>query len=85
MSSEREALANVAQERRATSEPVEYALTPEIPRILIADDEKGIREILSDFLNMEGYLVHTVEDGAEAIKELRRRSYNLVIYDLKLS
>jgi response regulator RpfG family c-di-GMP phosphodiesterase len=87
-SGDREALlanvAGVANERRAAQEPVEYALTPEIPRILIADDEKVIREILSDFLNMEGYLVHTVEDGAEAIKELRRRSYNLVISDLKM-
>ncbi|HXI60193.1 MAG TPA: HD domain-containing phosphohydrolase [Polyangia bacterium] len=85
-SGEREALlANVSpQEPRSTSEPVEYALHPEIPRILVADDEKVIREILSDFLNMEGYLVHTVEDGAEAIKELRRRSYNLVISDLKM-
>ena len=33
---------------------------------------------------MEGYVVHTVEDGAEALKELHRRSYNLVISDLKM-
>ena len=31
-----------------------------------------IREILADFLNMEGYVVHTVEDGAEALKELHQ-------------
>jgi response regulator RpfG family c-di-GMP phosphodiesterase len=66
------------------SEPVEYMLTPETPRILVVDDEKVIREILADFLNMEGYVVHTVEDGAEALKELHRRSYNLVISDLKM-
>ena len=53
-------------------------------RVLFVDDEKVIREILSDFLNMEGYVVHTVEDGAEALKELHRRSYNLVISDLKM-
>jgi response regulator RpfG family c-di-GMP phosphodiesterase len=57
---------------------------PETPRILVVDDEKVIREILADFLNMEGYVVHTVEDGAEAMKELHRRSYNLVISDLKM-
>src|SRR5499427_9346896 len=57
---------------------------PETPRILVVDDEKVIREILADFLNMEGYVVHTVEDGAEALKELHRRSYNLVISDLKM-
>src|SRR3954469_2228013 len=63
---------------------VEHSLHPDIPRILVADDEKVIREILADFLTMEGYVVHTVEDGAEALKELHRRSYNLVISDLKM-
>jgi response regulator RpfG family c-di-GMP phosphodiesterase len=57
---------------------------PERPRILVVDDEKVIREILADFLDMEGYVVHTVEDGVEALKELHRRSYNLVISDLKM-
>src|SRR5499427_9579931 len=57
---------------------------PETPRILVVDDEKVIREILADFLSMEGYVVHAVEDGVEAMKELHRRSYNLVISDLKM-
>jgi response regulator RpfG family c-di-GMP phosphodiesterase len=61
---------------------VEYR--EESPRILIADDEKVIREILSDFLTMEGYVVRTVDDGGAALRELERRSYNLVISDLKM-
>src|SRR5271168_2488090 len=56
----------------------------ESPRVLVVDDEKVIREILSDFLTMEGYVVRTVEDGAQALTELERRSYNLVISDLKM-
>src|SRR5687768_9946552 len=64
--------------------PLEYHFNPESPRILVVDDEKVIREILSDFLSLEGYLVRAVEDGAEALKELQRRSYNLVISDLKM-
>jgi len=56
----------------------------ESPRILVVDDEKVIREILSDFLTMEGFLVRTVEDGEAAVEELQRRSYNLVISDLKM-
>ena len=62
---------------------MEAQLQEESPRILVVDDEKVIREILSDFLTMEGYLVRTVEDGDRALKELQRRSYNLVISDLK--
>jgi response regulator RpfG family c-di-GMP phosphodiesterase len=54
------------------------------PRILVVDDEKVIREILSDFLTMEGYVVRAVEDGAAALAELRLRPYDLVISDLKM-
>jgi response regulator RpfG family c-di-GMP phosphodiesterase len=50
----------------------------------VVDDEKVIREILADFLSMEGYVVQAVEDGAEALSELKKRSYNLVISDLKM-
>jgi response regulator RpfG family c-di-GMP phosphodiesterase len=64
--------------------PLEYHFNPESPRILVVDDEKVIREILSDFLSLEGYVVRSVEDGVEALKELQRRSYNLVISDLKM-
>src|SRR5207248_10563578 len=35
-------------------------------------------------LTMEGYVVRTVEDGDAALRELERRSYNLVISDLKM-
>jgi response regulator RpfG family c-di-GMP phosphodiesterase len=73
-----------ADESSSDDRPLEYHFNPESPRILVVDDEKVIREILSDFLSLEGYLVRAVEDGAEALKELQRRSYNLVISDLKM-
>jgi response regulator RpfG family c-di-GMP phosphodiesterase len=64
-------------------EPVALA-HEESPRVLVVDDEKVIREILSDFLTMEGYVVRTVEDGAAALRELSLRPYDLVISDLKM-
>ncbi len=63
---------------------MEYAFHEESYRVLVVDDEKVIREILSDFLSMEGYVVRTAEDGKQAIEELDQRSYNLVITDLKM-
>jgi response regulator RpfG family c-di-GMP phosphodiesterase len=54
------------------------------PRILVVDDEKVIREILSEFLTLEGYVVRSVEDGEKALIELRLRPYDLVISDLKM-
>jgi response regulator RpfG family c-di-GMP phosphodiesterase len=54
------------------------------PRLLVVDDEKVIREILADFLSMEGFWVRTAEDGAAALVELSRTHYDLVLSDLKM-
>src|SRR5687767_11484197 len=53
-------------------------------RILVVDDEKVIREILCEFLAMEGFVVRGVEDGEKALAELRLRPYDMVISDLKM-
>src|SRR5207247_11224753 len=57
---------------------------PETVRILVVDDEKSIREILIDFLTMEGFSVVAVMDGAAALDELRQQSYHVVLSDLKM-
>jgi len=72
------------EELNSASQRLEYTFNPDSPRILVADDERVIREILSDFLGLEGYVVRTVEDGVQALEELQKRSYNLVISDLKM-
>ena len=54
------------------------------PRILVVDDEKVIRDMLADFLSMEGYAVRTAEDGTSALGELEKGHYDLVISDLKM-
>ena len=56
----------------------------ERPRVLIVDDEKFIRDILADFLGMEGYIVRTAEDGTAALGELSNAHYDLIISDLKM-
>ncbi len=53
-------------------------------RILVVDDERVIREILAEFLALEGFSVHTVEDGEKALTELRLNPYDLLITDLKM-
>ena len=56
----------------------------ESARVLVVDDEKVIRDILAEFLTMEGYVVRSVEDGEKALSELRIRPYDMVISDLKM-
>jgi len=54
------------------------------PKILIADDEWSIRDVLTGVLAAEGYDVETVEDGEEAIERLSREPYEMVITDLRM-
>ena len=53
-------------------------------RILVVDDERVIREILAEFLSLEGFSVHTVEYGEKVLTELRLKPYDLLITDLKM-
>ncbi len=56
----------------------------EPPRILVVDDEATIREILADFLSMEGFSVSTARDGQGALSELSNSAYDMVLSDLKM-
>jgi excisionase family DNA binding protein len=55
-------------------------------RVLIVDDEEGIRELLSRTLALAEYDVSTVPDGVAALHHLRDtgEAYNLVIADLRM-
>jgi len=54
-------------------------------RILIVDDEKGIRDFLEIWLKKEGYRVNSASSGEEAMKLFGNNSYELVISDIKMS
>lgn len=53
-------------------------------KILIVDDEPSMRDLLSILLNRAGYLVTTVEDGEDAIVQIGKEIFDLVITDLKM-
>ena len=53
-------------------------------RILVADDEAGIREFLSDALAADGHEVVLAGDGDEAARLVDQRSFDLVLTDLKM-
>lgn len=40
-------------------------------KILVVDDESGIREVISDLLKMDGYFVAQAKNGQEALDYLR--------------
>ncbi len=53
-------------------------------RILVVDDDKGIRDIVRDTLSSEGYEVVEAFDGTEAVKRVEENDLNLVLLDYKL-
>jgi two-component system, NtrC family, nitrogen regulation response regulator NtrX len=53
-------------------------------KILIIDDEPGIRNVLSDILEDEGYRVLTAEDGIKGLDLLENETIDLVILDIWL-
>src|SRR5713101_774700 len=53
-------------------------------RILIVDDEAGIRESLSSILRDEGYLVAAAASGEEALELVARGEIDAVLLDIWL-
>ena len=53
-------------------------------RILVVDDEASVREVLSQYLELEGYLVLQAADGAEALRLAQAQPPDLVVLDLML-
>ncbi|WP_459503925.1 response regulator transcription factor [Bacillus sp. C1] len=53
-------------------------------RILIADDEKEIRDLLKKYLERELYTVDIAINGEEALRLFEQNNYNLIILDLMM-
>jgi two-component system, NtrC family, response regulator AtoC len=56
-----------------------------MPTILIVDDDRGFLALMDTILQGEGYETETAASVAEALAAGARRSFNLVVTDLKLS
>jgi response regulator RpfG family c-di-GMP phosphodiesterase len=59
-------------------------VTGDRARVLVVDDEPTIREMLADFLELEGYRVATAEDGVAALAALDGNRFDLVLTDMKM-
>lgn len=51
-------------------------------RVLVVDDDPGIRESLSEFLITLGFQVVTAEDGEDALNHYQRGDFELIMADL---
>ena len=55
-----------------------------MPRILIIDDEKAIRNTLKEILEFENYTVDQAEDGPAGLDMLIQQRYDVVLCDIKM-
>lgn len=53
-------------------------------RVLVVDDEDGVREVLSRFLAERGYIVDAAEDGQQALEKILNAAPDIVFLDLKM-
>jgi two-component system, NtrC family, response regulator AtoC len=55
-----------------------------VARILIVDDEQGIREFLADALDDDGHQTTTAPDGVAALAALHDHAFDVMITDLRM-
>src|SRR5262252_6591903 len=53
-------------------------------RVLVVDEERGVREVLADLLRMQGYQVHMARNGRTALRSVTKRTYDLIVSDLRM-
>ena len=51
-------------------------------RILVVDDDEQIRDVLTDMLTIDGYLITSCEDGPSALKAFESSEFEIMITDL---
>jgi two-component system OmpR family response regulator len=53
-----------------------------MPRVLIADDEPNIREVINFALERAGFATITARNGSEALQQVRRGPVDLIVLDI---
>ena len=67
------------------AEEGEIPTKPKYPGILVIDDEKGIRDLIKVFINMNGYKCDTVGSLEDAKVLIENTRYDIVFLDLILN
>lgn len=59
-------------------------MTPNLVRVLVVDDEDGVRALLSETLRLAGFSPSGAGTGNEAIQLVRKEDFDLVLLDVNL-
>ena len=53
-------------------------------RVLVVDDNRDVRRVVSLLLTSAGYTVSEASDGVEAVAKLKRRRYDVILTDVRM-
>ncbi|MBE6886951.1 MAG: response regulator transcription factor [Ruminococcaceae bacterium] len=53
-------------------------------KILVCDDEEGIRNLIAKYAKYEGYSVDTAENGEIAVQKCRQQKYDIIVMDIMM-
>jgi CheY-like chemotaxis protein len=67
------------QTRAADTRPVVIG-----KRILVVDDERLVLQLLGEMLGADHHTVDAVADGTQALEQLRRTSYDMILSDVRM-
>lgn len=59
-------------------------MNPPVARILVADDDEDIRDLVATKLTLGGHEVHAVGDGDSALRSIRSWEPDLAVLDLAM-
>ncbi len=55
-----------------------------MPKILIVDDEKNIRNVVKEYAEFEGYETSEAADGMEAVEICRKEDFDIIVMDIMM-
>ena len=55
-----------------------------IPRVLVADDDQSIRQLVGTIVRRENIAVDSATDGHDAIEKLKEHEYSVILLDLMM-
>ena len=53
-------------------------------RVLVVDDEKLIRDVIKEYLLLEGFEVDEASNGLEAVDKVKQQDFDLIIMDIMM-
>lgn len=64
----------------ASKKPVD----PDLPHVLVVDDDNRLRDLLGKFLGENGFLVVTASDAADARAKMKTLAFDILVLDLMM-